>query len=166
MIFKYHPLRTIWKQFFHKAYIFNAGDIPDGAFGAEIISHASVASNGANATYGGAGVAAKWRAPQDCRILSVWWEPHGADSDANNTASYRNLLLYDGGADATGTASLASLSLTATLASDTQRAFTMAGTATVDQGDVVYASQLTVGGAHATGTVLVAGQYRFAYKPI
>lgn len=151
--------------------IFNIGDIPDGSLYGDSISHASVASNGASATYGGAGAVGKWRAPQDCKVVAVYWEAEGADSDANNTASYRTLSLIDGGADATGTASLASLALTATLASDTQRAFTLASSATqaypsIDAGDTVYASQVTVGGAHATGTVLVAGSFRFYYMPI
>lgn len=146
--------------------MYDLGDIPEGTIDGGAISHASVASNGASATYGGAGVAVKWRAPVACKLKAAYWEPNGADSDANNTASYRNLSLIDGGADATGTASLASLSLTATLASDTQRALTLAASPTLDAGDVVYASQTTVGGAHATGTLLVAGAFHFDYFPI
>ena len=150
----------------------NLGDIPSGSIYGDTISHASVASNGAGASVGGAGAVGKWRAPADCKIVSVFWEAEGADSDAANTASYRQLTLVDGGADASGTAVVASLNLTASLASDTQRAFTLATNATypdgvpLDAGDTVYASHATVGGNHSTGTVLVAGSFRFYYMPV
>lgn len=147
------------------------GDIPGGSLAGGVISHASVASDGANATYGGAGFASKWRAPQDCTIVAAYWEPHGADSAAANASSYRALKLINGGADATGTTVLASINLTASLASNTQRAFTVVSNASsltpsIAAGAVVYASQNTVGGAHSAGTVLVAGQFRFNYRPI
>jgi hypothetical protein len=142
------------------------GDIPGGAVAQVVISHASAASDGAGAALQGAGGAAKWRAPQACRIVGAWWEPHGADSDAANTLSYRNLTLVDGGAAAAGIATLASLALTASLGSNVQRALSLVASPTVDAGDVVYASHLTVGGNHSAGTVLVAGQFRFNYRPI
>ncbi len=151
--------------------IMELGDIPSGSLAGAVISHASVASDGANATYGGAAVATKWRAPQACTIVGAYWEPHGANSAAANASSYRDLKLINGGADATGTTVLASLSLTASLASNTQRAFTLVSNSSLSTpvlaaGDVVYASQNTVGGAHSAGTVLVAGQFRFNYRPI
>jgi len=147
------------------------GDIPSGAIFGGTISHASVASNGANATYGGAGAVGKFRAPVPIKIVNSYWEAEGADSDAANTASYRRLEIIDGGADATGTAIVASLGVTASLASDTQRSFSNVSNAsfaqfTVDAGDVLYVSQLTVGAAHSTGTILVAGSFRFDYMPI
>lgn len=147
------------------------GDIPGGSLHGGVISHASVASDGANATYGGAGVALKWRAPQDCTIVGAYWEAHGADSAAANASSYRTLSLINGGADATGTTVLGSVALTASLASNTTRGLTLVSnstyaTPTLAAGAVVYASQATVGGAHSAGTVLVAGQFGFFYRPI
>lgn len=147
------------------------GDIPSGALEGGLISHASVASNGANATYGGAGAVLKWRAPQACTILGAYWEANGADSAAANATSYRRLSLINGGAAGAGTTVLASVDLTASLASNTTRALTMVSNATMQTpilaaGDIVYASQATVGGAHSDGTVLVAGTFGFRYRPI
>lgn len=147
------------------------GDIPGGSLHGGVISHASIASDGANATYGGAGFALKWRAPQACTIVGAYWEAHGADSAAANASSYRTLALINGGAAAAGTAILASVNLTASLASNTKRNFTLASNSTIATpvlaaGDIVYASQNTVGGAHSAGTVLVAGNFSFDYRPV
>jgi len=142
------------------------GDIPSGSLYGGTISHASVASNGASATYGGAGAAAKWRAPQEAKLVAAFWEPHGGDSGPSSAASYRTLSLINGGQAAGGTTVLASLALSATLASNNQRALTLASNPTLAAGDVIMASQATVGGDHATHTVLVAGTFHFHYKPI
>jgi len=80
-----------------------AGDIPSGAFGVGVISHAALASDGGAATYGGAGAAEKWRAPQNIRIVDAWWEPSGADNAATSLTSYRLMKLVQGSTDATGT---------------------------------------------------------------
>ncbi|KKM67650.1 hypothetical protein LCGC14_1468920, partial [marine sediment metagenome] len=145
---------------------------PNGSIYGGNISHASVASNGANATFGGAAAVAKWRAPSVCKIVSAFWEAEGADTATNDTDSFRTLQLIDGGADATGTVVLASLNLTATLASNTQRAMTVITAVNnpngynLDAGDTIYASHFTVGAARAADTELKAGTFRFYYMPI
>lgn len=141
------------------------GDIPSGALAGDTISHASVASNGANAAIRNIGVA-NWRAPQNVTIVNAYWEPTGADSAVTHTASYRRLSLVNGSTDGLGTAVLASVNLTATTASNTLRSLSLVTTPTVSAGHVVYFSHATVGGAETNGTVLVAGQARFTYRPI
>ena len=93
-----------------------AGDIPSGAFGVGTISHAALASNGAAATYGGAGTVTKWRAPQNLIIVDAYWEPSGADNAATSLTSYRVMKLVQGSTDATGTVVLGSVNLSATTA--------------------------------------------------
>lgn len=141
------------------------GDIPSGAIQGDVISHASVASNGANAALRNIG-ALNWRAPQALTIVSAYWEPTGADSAVTNTASYRRLSLINAGAAGLGTTVLASVNLTATTASNTLRALTNVTTPTVAAGEVVAASHATVGGAETNGTVLVAGNFHFNWRPI
>jgi|SRR3972149_416492 len=142
------------------------GDIPGGSLQGGVVSHASLASDGAAATYGGAAIANKWRAPQACTIVGAYWEPHGADNDAANASSYRRLTVINGGAAAAGTTVLASLNLTASLASNTQRAMTLATNPTLSAGECIYASQTTIGGNHSAGTVTRAGTFRWDYRPI
>ena len=141
------------------------GDIQSGAVMGDEVSHASAASDGANAAIRAIG-ANNWRAPQNITIVSAWWEATGADSAAANASSYRTLQIINAGSSGTGTTALASLNLTASLGSNTQRAMTMAPTPSASTGEVIAASHLTVGGAHSAGTVLVAGNFRFAYRPI
>ena len=143
-----------------------AGDIPDGSFGVGVISQAVLASDGGAATYGGAGAAEKWRAPQDIIIVDAWWEPSGANNAATVTTSYRLLKLVNGSTDATGTVVLGSVAMTASLGSNTQRAMTLAASPTVSKGYVVMAAQTSVGGNHSVGTVTAEGQTRFTYRPI
>ena len=143
-----------------------AGDIASGAFGVGVISHAALASDGAAATYGGAGAAEKWRAPQNVIIVNAWWEPSGANNAATSLTSYRLMKLVNGSTDATGTVVLGSVALSATLASNIQRAMTLASNPTVSQGYVVMAAQVSVGGNHSVGTVTQEGQVRFTYRPI
>ena len=142
------------------------GDILNGASAEGVISHASIASDGAAASYGGAGTAEKFRAPQNIRIVDAWWEAHGADQTASKTDSYRLMKLVNGGAIGTGTTVLGSVAMSASLASDTQRALTLATTPTVSKGYVVMAAQISIGGNNSNGTVVQAGQFRFAYRPI
>jgi hypothetical protein len=141
------------------------GDIPSGAMAGDVISHASVASNGAGAAVRAIGVG-NWRAPQNVTIVDAYWEPTGADSAAANTASYRRLTIIDAGSAGAGTTVLGTLNLTASVASNTLRAITMVATNSVSKGNVVAFSHATVGGAHSDGTVLVAGQVHFTYRPI
>lgn len=141
------------------------GDAQSGSLHGGIISHASVASNGAGAVIANIGVN-NWRAPQACTIVEAWWEPTGADSAVTNTTSYRLLTLVNAGSAGTGTTVLASLNNTTSQASNTLKTMTVASAATLAQGAVVAASHATVGGNETNGTVLVAGQFRFTYRPI
>lgn len=145
--------------------VLDFGDIPSGSLHLGSATHASVASNGAAATYGNAG-ANKLRAPCACEIVGAYWEAIGADNDATNTASYRQLSVVNGGQAAAGTTVLASLAMTASLASNTPRAMTLASNPTAAQNDIIFLSQATVGGDHSNGTVLRAGQVHVQYRPI
>lgn len=140
------------------------GDIPSGAIVGAQVSHASVASNGAAASYNNIG-ANTWRAPQNGRVVSAWWEPTGADTGGSSTASYRTLSIINGSSDGTGTAVLASVNLTATLASNTTRALTLATTPTFAEGQVVFAAQAATG-TNATHTELVAGRFHVNWRPV
>lgn len=125
-----------------------------------LVSHASVASNGADASLGQVGPF-----PHDIRMRNAWWTPTGGDQGAN-TASYRRLTLRNGGAAGTGTAIIASLNLTASRASLAPAEMTVDTTVTLASGAVLVVSQATVGGTDATGTVLRAGQFALAYEII
>ncbi len=131
-----------------------------------LISHASVASDGANAIVGSIG-ANCFRAPRAMQLESAWWEPTGADNTATpNTLSYRRVTVLDAGPNGAGTTVLASLDLTASLASNTTRAFSLIATPTVPKGNVIAVQHATVGGAHSDGTVLRAGQFHLNWSPI
>lgn len=142
------------------------GILSGGELFAATITHASVASNGAAAVIGGtASNAGFWRAPQNIQILDAWWEPIGANNAAASTASYRQISIIDEGPNGAGVTALASLNLTASLASMTTRSLTLAATPTVSKGDVICASQ-SASGTDAAATVLQAGQFTIAYTPI
>ena len=140
------------------------GDLPSGALVGAQISHASVASNGAAASYYNIG-ANGWRAPQNGRLDSVWWEPTDADSAPASAVSFRTLTIRNGSSDGTGTAILASLVLSASLASNTTRAFTLATTPTFSAGQVIYLAQAATG-TDATHTVLRAARLQANWRPI
>lgn len=141
------------------------GDIPSGALHGPNLTHASAATDAAAASVGNIGTQI-WRAPQDITIVSAWHEPTGADQPAADAASYRQFSLLCGSTDGTGTRVLASANLTASQASNTTRALTMAASPTVARGQNVYGAYgATVGGTHA-GTVVRAGHYSFSYRPI
>ena len=131
----------------------------------EVPAIASVASNGAAARLGQIGPFGR-----DGRIKSVYWTPTGADQGAN-TASYRQIKVYNGGTAGTSTATaniLASFNFSASAASLKPVAGTVvypaSGTAasagTFASGEILYYSQNTIGGDDATGTVLRAGQLK------
>jgi hypothetical protein len=141
------------------------GDIASGSLRGIAISHASVASNGANAAISNIG-ANNFRAPQAITIVEAWWEPTGADSAVTNTSSYRRLTVINAGADGTGTTVLGTLNNNTSQASNTLKAVTMVAGNSVAQGAVVAVSHATVGGAETNGTVLVAGNFHFTYRPV
>lgn len=140
-------------------------DIPDNRYHLPLVAtHASAASDGANARIGQFGPFGR-----NIRVRNAWWSPTGADNDATITASYRRMSLYNGAALGTATATanrLASLNLTASQASLGALAMTVDSTVTVASGAILYASQETVGAAHANGTVLRAGQFSLSYEEI
>ena len=135
------------------------GDIPGARFGSPIQTHASVASNGANARLGQVGPF-----EYGIRVTSAWWTPTGADQAGTSTASYRRITVINGGVSGTATAILASINLTATRASLAPVAMTVDTTATVAAGAALVFSQATVGAASATNTQLEAGQLNFSYE--
>lgn len=131
------------------------------------VTHASVASNGANARLGQFTVLD----PNGIRIRSAVWMPTGADQathgTASTSASYRRLEIYNGATSGTVTATasrIGSLNLTASLASLGTRGFTIDTTVTVASGQVVYFSQSTVGGTDNDGTILAAGALNLSYE--
>ena len=140
------------------------GDLISGALVGAQVSHASVASDGAAASYNNIG-ANIWRAPQNGRIDSIWWEATGGDTGGASAVSFRTLTIRNGSSDGTGTAVLGSLVLSATLASNTTRAFTLATTPTFSAGQAIYAAQAATG-TNATHTVLVAGRFTVNWRPI
>ena len=141
------------------------GDIPSGGVDGKIFSHASAATDaGASAVMNiGQNV---WRAPQNIVITDAWWEPTEADSTAAAAGSYRRYDLVDGSTDGLGTRVLASLTYSASQASNTTRALTLIAAPTVTKGNVVFGSYgATVGGTHA-GTKVFAGHFGFNFRPV
>src|SRR5687768_551474 len=108
------------------------GHTPGGALPGPNITHASAATDAASATFAAIG-ANVWRAPQDITIVSAWHEPTGANQDAAHAASYRQFSLMAGSTDGLGTRVLASANLTASQASNTTRALTLATSSTDHQ---------------------------------
>lgn len=145
------------------------GDIPSGSLRAHYVSFASLASDGASSAFGIGTDQLRWRAPQAAIIVGAQWEAVGASQAATKTASYRRWTVYNGSTDGTGTAVLGSLNLSATLASNATRAFTMqtaTSLLTVPAGALVAISQTTVGANEANGTVNVAGGVHVLWRPI
>jgi hypothetical protein len=145
------------------------GDIPSGSLRSHYVSHASIASNGASSAFGVGTDQLRWRAPQACIILGAQWEAVGASQAATVSDSYRRFTVYNASTDGTGTAVLGSLNLSATLASNGTRAFTMqtaTSLLTVPSGALIAVSQTTVGGNDNGGTIVVAGGIHINYRPI
>lgn len=141
------------------------GDIPGNRFYmANVVTHASVASNGANARLDG------FVGPflQTVRIISAWWQPDANQNTAATTDSYRRLSLYNGGTAGTATATasrLASLNLTASVNSRSANSFTVVSTGhTIASNSILYFSHETVGGAETNATVLAAGHFSLVYE--
>lgn len=145
------------------------GDIPSGSWRGEFISHASLASNAASAAYGVGTDAQRFRVPQDAVILGAQWEATGASQAATVSDSYRRFTVYNASTDGSGTAVLGSMNLSATLASNATRDFTMqtaTSLLTVPAGAVIAVSQVTVGGNENGGTIVVAGGVHIIWRPI
>jgi hypothetical protein len=140
-------------------------DIPGNKF-IHTFSHASTASNGASIVPGGQ----MFIAPADLKILQVA-RVVGANEctkgTATSSASYRSYTLYDGSSDGSGTASLAALSQTVSQAASASRAFTLAGTPTVAEGNIIYFKiEASVGGAVDDSTAASAALIQVDYELI
>jgi hypothetical protein len=148
------------------------GDIPGAVLPEGPFAVAAVASGGANAVVGYFGPYS-----YGVRVKHVWYTPTAGNSSATQTATFRQLALFNGGTagtatnGGTGTATvnrIASLNIIATLASLAPAAFTVLDstgtTQTVAAGSILYFSEATVGGTDANGTVLVAGMVNLDYE--
>lgn len=145
------------------------GDIPSGTWRGEVITHAALASDGGSAAYGVGTDAQRFRVPQAAIILGADWEPTGANQVASQSASYRRITLYDASTDGAGTVVLGSVNMSASLASNSTRAFTMqtvTASLTVPAGQIIAVSQISVGGNHSQGMVLRAGAVHVKFRPI
>lgn len=119
---------------------------------------AAVASNGGAARY------PILVAPQKIRVKGFVYNPYAGDQDINS-ASYRLLTIVDAGPAGTGTVVVASLALTASIASmGTGAGVVATANQDMDSGDVVVFSQATVGGDHTTGTVIPASRVEVLYE--
>lgn len=143
----------------------HTGYVPVGPYSMPaVIQHGSFASNRAASILGQFGPIGF-----NVRILNVWWSPVAADNAATSSDSYRRLSLYNGGTAGTVTATasrIASLNLTASVASRGRSEWTVDATVTVASSDVCYVSQNTVGADSVTNTQLEAGQIGFSYEII
>lgn len=139
-------------------------DIPGNFFVAPLGSHASVASNGAGALL----VDCAFVAPANLKLLSAWRQVQADEASvgtATTTASYRRVSIVNGGAAGTGTTIMASSNGNgASVASLGTRAFATTANNTAAAGDILMASQLTVGGANDDATTLRAGKLWIAYE--
>lgn len=145
---------------------YRLGDIPGARFHGPEVAMGALASNGAVGVTSYFGPFA-----QDIRIRNVWWTPTAASQAATQSASYRLLALYNGGTAGTATATtarIASLAMSATVASLTPTPYTLVDatgtTQTVASGSILYFSQSTVGGTDSNGTVTVAANIALEYE--
>lgn len=139
-------------------------DFPGNFFSAPLGSHASVASNGANALL----VDCAFVAPANLKLLSAWRQVQADEATvgtATTTATYRRVTILNGGSAGTGTTIMASSNGNgASVASLGTRSFATTANNTASQGEILIASQLTVGGTNADATVLQAGKVWIAYE--
>lgn len=159
-------LKLLLKNMLPKVmYVHNIGDVPDGTWRGEVLTHASVASN-AQATVGVGTDAQRFRVPQNGVIVGANWEPTGGNATGANGTSYRTIKLYNASASNAGTLVLGSVVLSVSLASNNTRAMTMtASNLTVTAGDMIAASTVTAGGAETNHTSTVAGIIHINWRP-
>lgn len=109
-----------------------------------------------------------WVAPANGKLVGVW--KHGLQANevtkgtATTSASFRRHTINNGGSAGTATTILASLNATSSQASLGSRGYALAATPTFSQGDILYASHLTVGAATADGTDAAACIVEFEYQ--
>jgi hypothetical protein len=122
-----------------------------------------MASGGANGL-----IALGGPVPWNARLRSAWYIPTDASQAATKSTSYRLLTLVNVGTGGAGTVVMANLTMSATIASLVAQGFAVNTdtSATVPAGQVVAASQITVGGTDANGTVLRAGQIFLSWEVI
>lgn len=128
---------------------------------------ASVASNGASSRLG------QFLVPHanGIRVKNFFYSPTGANNAAQGTAttsaSYRRISLMNGGTSGTSTPRIASINMTASAASLSSgySAVSVDTTVTAASGAVLYVTQDTFGGTHASdATQIQAGQLAILYE--
>ena len=129
-------------------------------------THPSVATSGASARF-----VPQFYVDRDTRIKRAYWMPldqtQATIGSASASASYRRLSIYNGGTagSVTATASrIASLNLTASVASFQSRAFAVDTTVTAASGSIIYFSQETISTTSNDATVLAAGMVHVIYE--
>lgn len=139
------------------------GDVPGNRYLANIVSHASVASNGASASLG------LFRAPQNIKLQEAYRIPAANEAThgtASTSASYRRWSITNLGSAGAGTTVMASLNQTVSQAALTGRAFSTTANNTAAAGDIIAISFASVGGDDADGTVVAAGSIQLQYELI
>lgn len=129
-------------------------------------THPSTATNGA-----GARLVPQFYVDRDTRIKRAYWMPldqsQATVGSASASASYRRLSIFNGGSAGTVTATasrIASLNLTASLASFGSRAFAVDTTVTAASGSIIYFSQETISTYSNDATILAAGMVHVVYE--
>ena len=137
-------------------------DIPGNLF-QNVFTAASVASDGANAVV----ASAAFYAPNDIKLTRAWfvpWANQATVGTATTSATYKRLTICNGGTSGTGTTLMASCNLTASVASRGSKAFSTTASNTMSSGEMLYFSQLTVGGTDDDGTILQSGVLQIEYQ--
>ena len=149
------------------------GDIPEGTWRGEVITHAALASDGGSAQYGVGNDAQRFRMPQAGLIIGADYEPYGANEVSGVlTDSYRRYDLINAGTGGAGTDVLGSISLNSaggTQLSNVTRAFAMnaaSSSNTAAEGEIIAVQQVTLGGDHSVGTVNKAAAVHIHWRPI
>src|SRR4030065_59677 len=136
--------------------------IPDNSF-CRNFTAASVASDGSNAVV----ASAAFIAPNSIKVKNAWyipWADAATVGTATTSATYRRINLLNGGTSGTGTTIVASCNMTASVASRGSKAFATTANNTLSSGQMLYFSQLTVGGTDDDGTVLQSGVLQIEYQ--
>jgi len=136
-------------------------DIPDAKFH-KIFTCASIASD-TDAEVASVG----FIAPNDLSIQRVWYQPwadQATQGTATTSATYRRFQLCNGGTAGTSTTVIASVNITASIASRGSKAFSTTASNTASAGEILFFSALTVGGNNDDGTILQSGVLQVEYE--
>ena len=136
-------------------------DVPDAKF-QKIFTCASVASD-TDAVVGSTGLVVG----NDLSIQRVWYQPwadQATQGTATTSATYRRINLYNGGTAGTAVTIMASVNITASIASRGSKAFSTTASNTASAGEILFFSALTVGGDNDDGTILQSGVLQVEYE--